>query len=150
MSVRRFLSRAYAGYLIRQNAGLRSFLQCSLQRHSQRGHVFRIHQLLQALEQMAFFLANMLRQPLGEQRQLLRGHAASFELYKFLAKQIMLSDEFAHERSQLREIARSREENFFLNGKMKFDLLFKLLRDFRSPGFQIGGRDGLGAVDAHT
>jgi hypothetical protein len=42
------------------------------------------------------------------------------------------------------------EKHVFLGREMDFDFRFEVLLDLRLPSLQIGGRDGLGAIDAHT
>ena len=81
-----FISAASTSWLVRQDARRGGVFENFFQLDSESGEFVRRHQLLQALEKLAFFFADVGGELLRKSRQAFRGHATCFSLREKFAE----------------------------------------------------------------
>src|SRR5258706_14557581 len=108
--------------------------ESSFQLRSEFSQLVWVHQLLETLEKLALFLADVAAQLPGKGRQRFCGQSAGTRLYKRLAQRGMVSGQLFQQRNQFRELARRGEERGPFRGGMNWDFLCEAPPHFLRPG----------------
>lgn len=138
------------GCFIGQQAGLGCVFECGVELLTQEREFCRTEQALQALEELAFFPADVIGQAFGGCGKIVSGKTACFTLCEVVSESGMIGEQVLDQRHQFCETSRFWKEDTLLRREVGSYFALEQLAHLSIPGGEIGLRDRCCAINAHA